>query len=190
MPTKLTKFGRLRPRNAPRPTPKPQPITVELAKKRCAATPAKDRLALALSFKPHLSKLELYELIGEAWGNPEALWPIREPLSAVLDDVDDEAAELLMTEDELALWRDLPLSFEVYRGCYWHNRFGLAWCLEEAEARKFPFMRRYRQEFSPLLIRAETGVANCLVKIQRGRIEIFSTFVMQDEPEQLEPSTF
>lgn len=51
-------------------------------------------------------------------------------------------------------------------------------------------MRRYRQEFSPLLIRAETGVASCLVKIQRSRIEIFSTFVMQDEPEQLEPSTF
>lgn len=144
---------------------------------------------LAMSFQPHLAREEFFELLLESWANLQTLWPIAESLAAMLEGLVEDERGLMMTSEEFAIWLDLPSTFTVYRGCYWHNQDGLAWCVDELDATKFPFMKQYRQEASPLIVRGEAGKLGCIVKLNGKRIDIIAMGVVRSPAEQLPPLT-
>jgi hypothetical protein len=70
----------------------------------------------------------------------------------------------------------LPATFTAWRGCYRGlNETGLSYALREADARRFPFMGRFRDDRSePVLIEARVERDACAVKVDSGVMEVLA----------------
>lgn len=81
----------------------------------------------------------------------------------------------LMTAEELEAFEALPDTFEVWRGCYANNKWGLSWSMGRAVAARFPRQHRYQQDGQPLLVRARVAKAKVLaLKLDREEAEVIT----------------
>lgn len=81
---------------------------------------------------------------------------------------------LMTAPAESVAWSHLPATFKVWRGCYRGlNEDGVSYSLREADARRFPFMGRFREDGEePVLIEATIERAACAVKVDSGVAEV------------------
>lgn len=135
----------------------------------------------------------------ELWGNLEVErddwlrvlgeeWSVCDNVGAWLDDLWDtpfadlfdgspadraEARALVMDDSDRAAFEALPDQFEVWRGCYAPNKWGVSWSLDRDTAIRFPGLHRYRQEGQALLVRARARKDEVgFVKVGRDEAEI------------------
>ena len=116
-------------------------------------------------------------LLGEEWPSCDNigqhlddLWET--PFADVLDRP-SELRHLLMDKAERAAFNALPDHFEVWRGCYSANKWGVSWSLDRAAAQRFPMLHRYRQAGQPILVRARANKSDAaFLKLDRGESEI------------------
>jgi len=81
----------------------------------------------------------------------------------------------MMTYAELAVYKELPQTFKIYRGCHGDNKDGFSWSLERQVAKTFPLMEKYQMEGQPLLITAMVKKEKvAAVKLDRGEVEIIT----------------
>lgn len=84
-----------------------------------------------------------------------------------------EAMRFMMTADESAAFGALPTTVTGWRGCYAFNKRGFSWSLDKATAERFPFLRRYRQDAQPLLVRGEVQRDSIMaLKLDRNEAEV------------------
>lgn len=83
---------------------------------------------------------------------------------------------LMTAPAESVVWSHLPATFTAWRGCYRGlNETGVAYSLREAEARRFPFMGRFREDREePVLIEATIERGACAVKVDSGVAEVLA----------------
>lgn len=89
----------------------------------------------------------------------------------------EQAWRNLMTAPaESVVWSHLPATFTAWRGCYRGlNEAGASYSLREADARRFPFMGRYREDREePVLIEATIERDACAVKLDAGVAEVLA----------------
>ncbi|MDY0744780.1 hypothetical protein SNE35_09685 [Paucibacter sp. R3-3] len=165
----------------------PFELTLEVASAECGKLPDDKRLARALGLRLQMDELAYYELLGRHLGAAGAIWPIKNELRRDLSTRDLDNLFVMMTPEEFGRWEQLPDRLTVYRGCYWENKDGLAWSLDEKEAVRFPNMVRYRREASPLLVRGQVLRDRCVLKLCDGRADIFAVDVQAGEAVQLPP---
>jgi hypothetical protein len=133
------------------------------------------RLPTVIKLAKLMERKEWLRLLGDTWtgfdnvGAYQQLLLKATPFRAAKDGTVFD----MMTEDELAAWRDLPDEVTVFRGCYKNNRDGLCWALDRAVAERFPTLHRYRGDGQPLLIEARVSKhAVAAVKLDRDEFEI------------------
>lgn len=132
------------------------------------------RPALLVSLHDNMTPQLWLRLVGEFWSVSDG---DRSRLSALLLSFDDWHP--MMDADEARAWAALPCRFVAWRGCHEGvNEAGLSYSLERDTARQFPFMARYRNALAqPLLIRALVDRANCILKQERGEVEVLAARV-------------
>ena len=113
-------------------------------------------------------------------------WTGCDDLFVVVDDMREiigeaEPRELLwaMTPYERKVWRALPDTLTVYRGCYDHNRDGLSWSLSRKVAEKFitTFDRYHHPDKSPLLLTGTVSKHSVFLKTGRKEREVVAPHV-------------
>jgi len=162
---------------------------LKLAIDACTSSAPEVRLARAVTFKLQLDELDYYQLLGMMWGKAAYLWPVQHDLRQDLAMAGPEHKFAMMSEDEAAMWELLPETFDVYRGCYWENKDGLAWSREPEVAAEFPYMDANWREGSPLLAHGVVQKRDCVVKLCGNRVDILSAEVGTRSVEQLAPRT-
>jgi hypothetical protein len=90
---------------------------------------------------------------------------------------------LMTAPAESVMWSHLPATFTAWRGCYRGlNETGVAYSLREADARKFPFMGRFREDREePVLIEATIERDACAVKVDSGVAEVLAARTVQQK---------
>ena len=101
--------------------------------------------------------------------------------------------ERLMTPEELTTFRALPELVTIYRGCYEDlNEDGFCWSLDADIARRFPFLSRYTQTGTPVLITAEVPHDYIrFLKLCRGEFEVVVPYGAREvlDVEHIDPPT-
>lgn len=121
------------------------------------------------------------------WGLLRTNWTCCDDLAAVADDMRDIINDasvpdlmLAMTPYERKVWRGLPETITVYRGCYDHNRDGLSWSLSRKVAERFTTLSRYHHaDKTPLLLTGTVSKTSVFVKTDRKEREVVSPFVSE-----------
>jgi len=160
-----------------------------LAVDACTRAEPEVRLARAVAFRLQLEEHDYYQLLGKMWTKAAQLWPVVHDLRQDLAMAGMEVKFSMMSTDEATLWELLPETFDVYRGCYWENKDGLAWSREPEVAAEFPFMEGNWREASPLLAHGVAQKRDCIVKLCGNRVDILSAEVGARGVEQLAPRT-
>lgn len=95
--------------------------------------------------------------------------------------------ELMTKPPESAVWSNLPETFTAWRGCYRGlNETGVSFTLHEADARRFPFMGRFRDDRAePVLIEATVEREACAVKVDAGVMEVLVARTVSQQVHQL-----
>lgn len=150
---------------------------------------AGDGLIHAVALRLQLEELHYFQLLGKVWTEAAHLWPVAHELRQDLAMAGMDVRFAMMSTDEAALWELLPETFDVYRGCYWENKDGLAWSREPEVAAEFPFMEGNWREASPLLAYGVVQKRDCIVKLCGDRVDILSAEVGARNIEQLAPRT-
>lgn len=92
----------------------------------------------------------------------------------------------MMTADEIEIWRSMPPTLTVYRGCYKLNRIGLSWTTDREQAVKFPSYLRYRIPGAPALLRTGRVRKDVVIyKSCRGENEIIAPDVRLTKTERI-----
>jgi hypothetical protein len=123
------------------------------------------------------------ELLGENWSDVDAYGP---ELRGIVQRLARPALKA-MTEDECNALAALPDEVVIWRGCY-----GVSWTLDEAIARRFPYLLRYRMDGQPLLLEGRVqrrdinflkhGRGESEVVAYPSRIRLLQTTKLADPP--------
>ena len=82
----------------------------------------------------------------------------------------------MMDPPEQAALAALPDTITIFRGCYLGNARGLSWSTCREVAQRFPRLHRYRQDGTPLLVRATVRKSDIIaLKLDREEREIITT---------------
>ena len=84
-------------------------------------------------------------------------------------------ARQMMDPNELEVYENLGDEVTIYRGCYSSNRRGICWSLDRDAAARYPFMDRYVQPGTPLLVEGVVNKGKIIaVKLNYGEVEIIT----------------
>ncbi len=129
------------------------------------------RAAVLAGLHGHMEAFLWLRLVGEFWTTTEG---DKRELVELLRAHEDWAP--MMKRRERLVWDDLPDWFRAWRGCYeGYNEGGLSYSMEREEARDYPFVARYRMAgLVPILRCAWVSKLDCIVKMDRGRVEVLA----------------
>lgn len=132
------------------------------------------RLPILLNFSGRIPDSEWLSHLGECWSGCDNVGKYIEELKMTPFGSDHTLPEM-MNEDEKEELRRMPSEFEIYRGCYHFNKWGLSWTLDRSTAEKFPSLNRYRADGQKLLVRARVKKENVIaLKLDRKEMEIIT----------------
>ncbi len=122
-------------------------------------------------------------LVGEFWSRIEGE---RGPLAKLMQQ-EPGWRGLMTSRLERLAWAHLPDTFTAWRGCYHGlNETGVSFTLREADARRFPFMGRFRDDRAePVLIEATVERASSAVKVDAGVMEVLVAHTVSQRVSQL-----
>lgn len=143
------------------------------------------RLEVVLNNSAHMDRLDWFRQLGDAWSSCDNVWRWRKLLASVLSSATPEELAAMMSDEDRARLAALPERVTVYRGCYPLNRVGLSWSLDEATARRFVTLNRYRQNAIPIIRTARAKRARVVLKLDRGEAEIIAPRVFATRDVQL-----
>ena len=122
--------------------------------------------------RDRVEQAQWYRMLGFHWSRCDDIGRFASSLRRILKSADSRYIDLMMTDDERAARDALPQTFDGWRGCYDNNRLGLSYSLDRRVAEEFPFLDRYRQSGSPLLVKARIRRSGAVLKLGRGEREI------------------
>lgn len=139
------------------------------------------RLPELIAMQYALGGEDWLRLLGEEWSccdnigeHADDLWDT--PLADLLDTRGhdrDTLRRLVMSEAECEAFDALADQFEVWRGCYALNKWGLSWSLDRSIAAGFPQKHRYRRPEQALLVGARVAKNDvAFLKLDRGEAEV------------------
>lgn len=159
---------------------------------RPALADARDLLSLTRAHSRPAVLVELHamlpahlwlRMVGEFWSRIEG------DRTRLIELMRTEPAwqELMTRPPESAVWSNLPETFTAWRGCYRGlNETGVSFTLREADARRFPFMGRFRDDRAePVLIEATVEREACAVKVDSGVMEVLVARTVSQQVRQL-----
>lgn len=95
------------------------------------------------------------------------------PLGWIVDE--PHLRRAFMSSKDWNAYQALPDELILLRGCYRQNKWGLSWSLDRATACRFPFLHRYRQDGTAMLVEAHAKKADIIgVQMERGEQEVIA----------------
>ena len=148
-----------------------------------------NRIEALLRLARYVPQDDYLSLLGKHWAGSDFIFEQRYELMHVLRDV-ARPARLMMTDDEIAKYDQLPAVVTCYRGAAPARLDGICWSLDRDIANSFPYLCWYNSSSKPVLAVGEVAKADILaVKLDRAEAEIISFDVrtLETEPAD-EPS--
>ncbi|MDN5780526.1 MAG: hypothetical protein L0H23_00645 [Luteimonas sp.] len=120
-----------------------------------------------------------WRLVRDNWTECDDLCLASSEMREIFAEANPSDLLLAMTPYERSVWRALPDTFTVYRGCYDHNRDGLSWSLSRKVAERFPALARYHHPSKQaLLLTGAVSRHHVFVKTARREREVVVPYVV------------
>ena len=147
-------------------------LTLAAARKKVQFCDSYSRMHTIMLAAGHMDLADVRTLLGELWSICDNVGKYDKLLRMLLP---DSAAPEMMTPEERAALRELPVNVTVYRGAdRGVNEQGLCWSLDGAVAERFPFFIRYWAK-NPVLVTATVRRADIVaLKLDREEAEVIT----------------
>ncbi|MEI6493098.1 MAG: hypothetical protein WCO94_11165 [Verrucomicrobiota bacterium] len=114
-----------------------------------------------------------FKTLGEEWTGCDNISVYAGTLDRIFKTVPRVNLDDMMDRKEIVAYRTLPETITAYRGAYPMNAVGFSYSLDEAVAKGFPMLNRYRiRGASPFLLSVELPKRFCVLKADRQEQEI------------------